>query len=62
MVFLTVWFEELSQPVPFAANVFDCEPHGRKLWFRAMRGDYGPIEVIDKDFADREEPLRLALL
>ena len=42
-----VWFEELSEPIQFCASPFDCEGHGRELWFRAMKGEYGEIEVIN---------------
>ncbi|MGY3278113.1 hypothetical protein [Bradyrhizobium sp. S3.7.6] len=45
-IFLKVWFEELSEPVEFLATLFDGEGHGRELWFRAMKGEYGPIEII----------------
>jgi hypothetical protein len=45
-IWLKVWFEELDFAVPFLATVFDCEGHGRELWFRAMKGEYGEIEVI----------------
>lgn len=51
-ILLKVWFEELDEAVDnFIASPFDCEPHGRVLWFRAMRGEYGPIEVIEPDNA-----------
>lgn len=46
-IHLTVWFEELPASVPFIASIFDCEPHGRELWFRAMKGEYGEIEIVD---------------
>ena len=46
-VFLKVWFEELSEPVPFLADPFDCEVHGRELWIRAMAGEYGPVTLHD---------------
>ncbi|WP_024340972.1 hypothetical protein [Bradyrhizobium japonicum] len=46
-IHLTAWFEELPSPVPFIASLFDCEPHGRELWFRAMKGEYGDIEIVD---------------
>jgi len=45
-IWLRVWFEELVEPVVFCATPFDCERHGKVLWLSAMRGDYGPIEVI----------------
>lgn len=48
-IWLTVWFEELSESVPFVASLFDCERHGKELWIRAMAGEYGEITVIDKE-------------
>ena len=45
-IYMTVWFEELNGPVEFCATPFDCERHGVYLWLTAMRGDYGPIEVV----------------
>jgi hypothetical protein len=42
-VFLKVWFEELAEPVLFAADPFDCERHGKELWIRAMAGEFGPV-------------------
>jgi hypothetical protein len=45
-IMMKVWFEELPHPVPFCATPFDCEGHGRELWFRAMKGEYGEIEVV----------------
>ncbi len=45
-IMLKVWFEELGEPVEFMASPFDCERHGKVLWFRAMAGEYGPIEVL----------------
>lgn len=44
-VSLKVWFAELEEPVEFIASPFDCEPHGKELWIRAMAGEYGPVEV-----------------
>jgi len=46
MIWMEVWFEEFVGPLTFCATLFDCEPHGRELWFRAMKGEYGPIEII----------------
>jgi hypothetical protein len=46
-VFLKVWFEELSEPVLFAADPFDCERHGKELWIRAMAGEFGPVMTIE---------------
>ena len=45
---MQVWFEELNEPVIFTASVFDCERHGKELWIRAMAGEYGEIEVIER--------------
>lgn len=45
-IYLEVWFEELNEPVTFCATPFDCERHGVYLWITAMRGDYGPVEVL----------------
>lgn len=55
-LFLKVWFEELSEPVPFLATPFDIERHGKELWIRTMRGDFGEIEVIDKDTPTLPDP------
>ena len=46
-VFLMVWFEELSDPVLFAADPFDSERHGKELWIRAMAGEFGPVRVVE---------------
>lgn len=49
-IFMKVWFAEFDGPLDgFVATPFDCEPHGRELWFRAMKGEYGPIEVIKRE-------------
>jgi len=45
-IFLMAWFKEIDGPLEFAASLFDCERHGKELWFRAMAGEYGPIEVL----------------
>jgi hypothetical protein len=45
-IWLKVWFEELDDPVDFLATLFDGAPHGRELWFRAMKGEYGTIDII----------------
>lgn len=45
-IWLKVWFEELDEPIVFLASPTDCERHGKDLWGRAMRGDFGPIRVI----------------
>lgn len=45
-IFIRVWFTEYSEPFDnYLASCFDCEAHGRELWFRAMKGEYGEIEV-----------------
>jgi hypothetical protein len=49
-VFLKVWFEELSEPVLFAADPFDCERHGKEIWIRAMAGEFGPVTVLDQNY------------
>lgn len=43
---LDVLFSHLSERVPFTARPDDTEIHGRELYVRAMRGEYGDIEVI----------------
>jgi len=61
-IFLKVWFEELTAPVEFLATLFDCEGHGRELWFRAMKGEYGPIEIVSMPLSTpfvRIEPVRM---
>jgi hypothetical protein len=40
---LTVKFEELPEPVPFAAAANDGEAHGRALFERALAGEFGAI-------------------
>lgn len=46
-ILLTAWFEEFpNHSFEFLASLFDCEEHGRELWFRAMKGEYGDIEVL----------------
>lgn len=45
---MLVWFEELSEPVQFCATPFDGEEYGRELWFRAMKGEYGEIEILEE--------------
>ncbi len=45
-VLLKVWFEEWSEPIPFVADPFDVELHGRLLWIRAMAGEFGEVEII----------------
>jgi hypothetical protein len=44
---LKVWFEELDGPIMFLADPFDCERHGKELWFRAMAGEYGTMTLVD---------------
>ena len=44
-IYLTVWFEELDQPVLFCASPFDCERHGKELWIRTMAEEFGLIEI-----------------
>jgi hypothetical protein len=46
MIWMEVWFEEFNGPLLFGATLFDCEGHGRELWFRAMKGEYGEIEIL----------------
>lgn len=43
---LDVRFAHLSEPVQFAARKDDSEAHGRKLYSRAVFGEFGDIEVI----------------
>lgn len=56
-IMMEVWFEEFDGSLLFNATLFDCEPHGRELWFRAMKGEYGPIEIISSP----SEPIELEL-
>jgi hypothetical protein len=56
-IWMEVWFEEFSGPLTFCATLFDCEPHGRELWFRAMKGEYGEISVIEE--VAKEPPQKL---
>jgi len=44
-VLLRVWFDEWGpdQWCWFVATPFDVEPHGKRLWIRAMAGQYGPF-------------------
>lgn len=58
-IFLEVWFEEFEGPLVFDANFYDCEPHGRELWFRAMKGEYGPIKIMEPSFEAVEPPRML---
>lgn len=48
-IWMRVWFEELTEPVVFLASPFDPERHGKELWIRAMRGDFGEIDVVSKE-------------
>jgi len=50
IIFMAVWFEEkdFSFFENYPSSLLDCEPHGRELWFRAMKGEYGPIEIITR--------------
>lgn len=43
---LDVLFSHLPEKIPFNARVDDLERHGRELYVRAMRGEYGEIEVV----------------
>jgi len=47
LVFLKVWFEELSGPVNFVASPLDSERHGKELWIRALAGEFGPVTVLE---------------
>jgi len=59
MIMMDVWFEEYDGPLPFVASLFDCEPHGRELWFRAMKGEYGEIEIMSSPAHESEPPRML---
>ncbi len=48
-IFLTVWFEEIDEPLDFVASPFDPERHGKELWIRAMAGEFGQVEVFPED-------------
>lgn len=43
---LDVLFSHLPERVPFTAKADDSERHGRELYVRAVRGEYGEIEVL----------------
>lgn len=59
IVYLKVWFTEFEHPFEsYGATMFDCEPHGRELWFRAMKGEYGPIEVHERPIEIRQRPVQ----
>lgn len=47
-VILKVWFAELNGPVDFVASPLDVEAHGKELWIRAMAGEYGPVEILER--------------
>lgn len=40
---LTVRFEEIDEDLPFSANPFDIEEHGRDVFERAKNGEFGDI-------------------
>jgi hypothetical protein len=40
---LVVVFEEIGEPIPFTASVYDSEPHGRDLYNRAAASEFGPV-------------------
>lgn len=42
-----VKFSGLSFEVNFSASKDDCEQHGRAVFARALRGDFGPIADFD---------------
>lgn len=59
-IYLLVWFEEIGGPYPFCASLFDPEGHGRALWFKAMAGHYGEIEVVERQpKVTKPEPVRM---
>lgn len=43
---LDVLFSHVPERMPFTAKADDLEEHGRELYARAMRGEYGDIEVV----------------
>ena len=40
---LTVRFEEIDEDLPFHATPFDVEEHGRDIFERAKKGEFGEI-------------------
>jgi len=46
IISMKVVFKELSElgAIPFGAIDNDCEEHGRYLYIRAMKGEFGPIK------------------
>ena len=44
---LFVFFEGMSDYMPFTASENDTEPHGRELFNKAVRGDFGEIAAYD---------------
>lgn len=57
---LDVRFAHLSESIPFTARADDSEVHGRELYVRAVRGEYGEIEIIAPPKpTDGEQQIRL---
>lgn len=55
-VWLTVWFKEFDKPFyNFVACPLDSEVHGRELWIRALAGEYGSVEIINRDVTGNEK-------
>jgi hypothetical protein len=42
-IFLIVKWEEFNEEMPFGADTWDPEPHGRDLYYRANAGEFGPV-------------------
>lgn len=38
-----VYFEHLKSEVPFTASVIDVEPHGREIFDRCIKGEFGEV-------------------
>ena len=49
---VTVKFTDLEEEVEFTAVPDDVEEHGREIWNRCIRGDYGEIE----EYVESETP------
>jgi len=42
-IMLIVKWEEFNEEMPFGANTWDTEAHGRDLYARAKAGEFGPV-------------------
>lgn len=57
---LDVLFSHEQELMPFTAKADDLEKHGRELYVRALRGEYGEIAVIaTPKLTDEQQRARL---